>query len=498
MIIISRNLRKNINKNNKFYLTVKQQVSKYKYKQLYILFKKLCKYSKNLYNSALYNIRQYFFNTNKYLNYNNNYHSIKNNINYKLCEAQIACNILHIIDESFKSFFTLKEKGFKCNIPKYLDKNDYFILPTNKIHINKNNEWIIPLSYQILKEYNLTLKSKNRFKIKIPTILKDKKIKYIQVIPKYKGRIFEIHYTYEININNNIQINNNYLAIDLGVNNLFTCINYSHNSKKKINSFILDGKELKSINQGYNRIISKLQEKNTNKKLRYTKRMYNILKKRNNKINYYIHKTCKKLINYCLQNNIKTIVLGWNNDFQRKSNLGRKNNQYFANIPFSKLKDNLEYRCKMNNIKFFLQEESFTSKASFLDNDYMLSYKKDEKLGYVLRTINDKVESTYVDIENSTLKKKYFTGKRVKRGLYKSENGILINADMNGALNILKKYLLNEEYKQLNKGKVVSRKISYEDLIESRDIHNLYEDISTLYCRGALVAPIRIRVRESI
>jgi len=270
-----------------------------------------------------------------------------------------------------------------------------------------------------------------------------------------------------------------------------TCINYNHNSKKKINSFILDGKELKSINQGYNRIISKLQKKNTNKKLRYTKKMYNILKKRNNKVNYYIHKICKKLIDYSLQNNIKIIILGWNNDFQRKSNLGKKNNQFFTSIPFSKIKDNLEYRCKMNNIKFVLQEESFTSKASFLDNDYILSYKKDEKLGYVLRTINDKIE----------LKKKHFAGKRIKRGLYKSKNGILINADMNGSLNILKKYLLNKEYKkikQLNKGKVISRKISYEDLIESRDIHNLYEDISTLYCRGALVAPIRIRVQESI
>jgi len=194
--------------------------------------------------------------------------------------------------------------------------------------------------------------------------------------------------------------------------------------------------------------------------------MYNILKKRNNRINYYIHKTCKKLIDYCsktkglselashcLQNNIKTIILGWNSDFQRKSNLGRKVNQFFTSIPFSKIKDNLKYRCKLNNIKFILQEESFTSKASFLDNDYILSYKKDEKLGYVLRTIDNKVESTYVDIENSTLRKKQFAGIRVKRGLYKSKNGILINSDMNGALNILKKYLLNEEYKQLNKNK---------------------------------------------
>ena len=269
VIAISRNLKNKNTNDNKFYLTIKQQISKYKYKQLYKLFKKLCKYSKNLYNSALYNIRQYFFNTGKYLNYVNNYHSIKNNINYKLCEAQTACNILHIVDENFQSFFALKEKGFKCNIPKYLDKNDYFILPTNKIRINKNNEWIIPLSSQILKEYNLTLKSKNRFKIKIPTILKDKKIKYIQVIPKYKGKIFEIHYIYEININTNIntniQVNDNYLAIDLGINNLFTCVSYNHNSRKKINSFILDGKELKSINQGYNRIISKLQKLNTNK-----------------------------------------------------------------------------------------------------------------------------------------------------------------------------------------------------------------------------------------
>ena len=433
-------------------------------------------------------INQYFIHTGKYLGYSDLYHIIKNEPIYKLCEAQIACTILHIVDENFQSFFEVKQKGYKVNTPRYLDKNDYFILPTNKIHINKNNEWIIPLSKLILKKYNLNAQSKDRFRIKIPTILKDKKIKYIQVIPKYKGKIFEIHYTYEIEINENIQVNDNYLSIDLGVKNLMTCINYNHNSKKKINSFILAGKELRSINQGYNRIISKLQKLNTNKNLKYTKKMYNILKKRNNKVNYYIHKTCKKLIDYCLQNNIKTIILGWNSDFQRKANLGRKNNQFFTSMPFSKIKDNLEYRCKMNDIKFVLQEESFTSKASFLDNDYMLNYKKDEKLGYVLRTIDDKVE----------LRKQQFTGERIERGLYKSKNGILINSDLNGALNILKKYLLNKEYKQLNKCKVVSRKISYEDLMESRDIYNLYEDISTLYSRGALVAPIRIKVRESI
>ena len=493
---MSRNINSKIN--NKNYLTIKQHISKYKYNNLYKLFKQLCKYSKNLYNNALYIIRQYFFNTGKYRNYLDLQKELQGTYNYKQLEANCSCNILHIVDENFKSFFTLKEKGIKCKIPKYLDKDDYFNVCTHKVHI-QNNKWIIPLSKNLLNKYGFNNKSKNRFKIKIPTILKDKKIKYINIIPKYEGISFEIHYVYEINIKKEIKDNNNYLSIDLGVNNLCTCVHYKSNEKLKniFKSFIIDGKKLKSINQYYNKYVSLLQKKNNNNQ--FTKRMYNILKKRNNQINDYIHKSCNYIINYCLNNNINTIILGWNIDFQRniifkyfnKSKKRKAFNQYFSSIPFSKLKNNLEYRCKINNIQFILQEESFTSKASFIDNDYLFSYIRDEDNKIVLRTLDNKVE----------LKKIEFVGKRKYRGLYISKNGIKINADINGSLNIMKKYLMRKKYEENLQN--IESKIVNSQIYEGNDIfqysNDMYEDMyedmmRVLYYRGKLVVPLRIKL----
>ena len=364
----------------------------------------------------------------------------------------------------------------------------------------------------------------NRIKIKIPNILKDKNIKQIWIIPKNKGHYFEIQYVYEINEINNQFINNEnkYLSIDLGVNNLATCTYYNPYSislKNKFKSFIIDGKKLKSINQFYNKQISKLQSLAAKdyKAPYYTKQMYNITRKRNNRINDYIHKTCKYIINYCLTNKINIIILGYNENI--KQNLKTNNcfsikhkymtkavKQNFVNIPFYRIKENLSYRCKLHNIKLIIQEESYTSKANFIKNDYIPTYGK--------------VESTYVDIENSTLKKnvydenkKYkFTGERINRGQYKYNCDLnlkldYINADLNGSLNIMRKYLLNEEYKYLNKSKVVNIIKDFDIVKDFNDIVNDFNDIvndfndivkdlnDILYHRGVLVTPIRIHLK---
>lgn len=416
------------------YLTIKQQV-KHLTKEEYNILRELCKISKNLTNQAIYNVRQYYFQEKQYLRYESNYHEMKYLENYKLLNADISQQTLKNVDQMFKSFFALIKlaKQGKYNfkhirLPNYLPKNSYSNLIIGQVKIKDDNILMIPYSNTFKKKYKV-----NRINIKIPQVLENKEIKQIQIIPKFNARFFEIQYTYEIQ-EENIKLNtNNALAIDLGVNNLCTCIT---NTGK---SFIIDGKKLKSINQFFNKQNAKLRSiKDKQNILRQTKQQFLISRKRKNRIDDYINKTCRYVINYCLSNNIGTLVVGYNQSFQCKANLGKRNNQIFTQLPFGKIREKLEYLCKRYNINYILQEESYTSKASFFDNDELPIYNADNPQTYE------------------------FSGKRIKRGLYQTKNNYLFNADCNGALNILRK------------SSVV--------------------DLSILYSRGALDTPKRIRI----
>ena len=413
------------------YLTVKQKVknlSKDEYKSI----KKLSHIAKNLTNEAIYNCRQYYFNEGLYLNYEKNYTLLKNSDNYRLLNSNMAQQILKEVDGSFKSFFgllKLAKKGkynFKdIKMPSYLDKNGFTTLVIGFVRL-KDDILIVPYS-------NSFKKTHQEVKVKLPSVLKDKKIKEIRIIPKQHSRYFEIQYTYEIEEIQRELNKENVLGIDLGIDNLCTCVTNTGAS------FIIDGRKLKSINQYYNKINAKLQSIKDKQKIeRTTLRQKRITRKRNNRINDYLSKAARTIVNYCLNNDIGKLVLGYNEDFQRNSNIGSMNNQNFVNIPYRKLRDKLIYLCKLYGIEFKLQEESYTSKASFFDGDEIPIYDKENPQEYI------------------------FSGKRIKRGLYQTSVGKLINADCNGALNILRK------------SKVV--------------------DLSILYNRGELNTPKRIRV----
>ena len=413
------------------YLTLKQQVKHLSKKEFRNL-KYLSHIAKNLTNEAIYNIRQYYFNKKKYLSYNENYKMLKNSENYKKLNSNMAQQILKEVDGSFKSFFGLLklakngQYNFKdIKLPKYLAKDGFTTLVIGFVRL-KNGMLIIPYS-------NLFKKTHQEVKIKLPPVLKGKKIKEIRIIPKQHSRYFEIQYTYEVEEVQRELNKENGLGIDLGIDNLCTCV--SNNGA----SFIIDGRKLKSINQYYNKINAKLQSIKDKQKIEHiTLRQKRIARKRNNRIEDYLSKAARIIINYCLNNDIGKLVLGYNEDFQRNSNIGSINNQNFVNIPYGKLRDKLIYLCKLYGIEFKLQEESYTSKASFFDGDEIPIYDKENPQEYI------------------------FSGRRIKRGLYQTSTGKLINADCNGALNILRK------------SKVV--------------------DLSVLYNRGELNTPKRIRV----
>lgn len=393
------------------YLTIKQQV-KHLTKEEYNILRELCRVAKNLTNQAIYNVRQHYFQEKQYLRYEANYYRVKNCENYKLLNSNMAQQTIKDVDSMFKSFFALIKlaKQGKYNfryikLPKYLPKNGYANLIIGMINI-KDSIITLPVSNAFKKKLDRRLK----VQIKIPKVLEDKKIKQIRIIPKFNARFFEIQYTYEVQ-EEEIKLDiNNALAIDLGVNNLCTCVT---NIGK---SFIVDGRKLKSINQFFNKQNARLQSiKDKQNILRQTKQQFLISRKRKNRVDDYINKTCRYIINYCLSNDIGTLVIGYNQSFQSKVNLGKRNNQIFTQLPFGKIREKLEYLCKRYNINYIMQEESYTSKASFFDNDDLPTYNMDNPQKYK------------------------FNGSRVKRGLYKTKEGYYFNADCNGALNILRK-----------------------------------------------------------
>ena len=224
----------------------------------------------------------------------------------------------------------------------------------------------------------------------------------------------------------------NILAIDIGLENLATCVTNTGTS------FIMDGRKLKSINQYWNKQKARLQSVADKQGQKMTHRLYRLARKRNNRVQDYIRKTARCIINHCIENQIGTVVCGYNPDFTRSINLGKKTNQQFTQISFGSLREALFGLCERYGIRYMEQEESYTSKASCLDLDEIPVYNP---------------EQPYTGT---------FSGERIQRGLYRFSDGRIANADVNGAANILRKSKQN---------------LNFEEL-----------------CRGLLDSPLRIRV----
>lgn len=413
------------------YLTVKQQLkhlSKTDYRNL----RRLCRTAKNLMNQAIYVNRQYYFSESKYLGYEKTYAELKTSDNYKILNSNMAQQSMKVVDGMFQAFIALlklvKEKRYdsKVKLPKYLPKDGFAPLVIQQFRI-QNQIFTLPYSRRYGAEHE-------KVSIKVPPILEGRKVKFIKIVPIQNAKYFEIQYTYEVAEEQREVDKQKALAIDFGIDNLMTCVTTSGKS------FIIDGRRLKSINQWYNKQNAKLASIKDKQKYGKspTNRQRTIARKRNRRVNDYISKACRIVINYCLRNEIGTLVCGYNVTFQRNTNLGKANNQTFVNIPFGKIREKLQYMCRLYGLEYVEQEESYTSKASFLDGDEIPVYNADNPQKYE------------------------FSGKRVKRGLYRSAKGIEINADVNGAANILRK------------SKVVP--------------------LEGLYCRGELGTPVRIRV----
>lgn len=383
------------------------------------LIKNLCHLSKNLYNASLYDVRQYYFETKSYRTWQSQASLFTKNKNpdYYALQSHLAQQILMQVGHQFIGFFNNKSNK-KKRIPKYKDKNGYNVITFPKLSISKEIDFDEDkqiYTYTLYKRsYNLKIKSTK------PNI---KMIKFVYDEVNDLIKCFKI---YEVGQSELKRDNSRYFSIDPGLNNIVSIYN-----NIGIRPLLYNGRPIKSINQYYNKTNAKLRSE-LPANIKSSKRLKQLSFKRNNKIDYEMHKISTHIINEAVKNNISKIIIGNNIGWKNEINIGRRNNQNFVNIPHSKLFNQLLYKGLLNGIDVIFTEESYTSKASFFDRDELPIYGQSD---------NHK-----------------FSGRRVSRGLYKDSKGNLWNADLNGGGNIMRKISDKAAYKGIRKTKELMKR----------------------------------------
>jgi putative transposase len=352
----------------------------------------------------LYTIRQYYFSTGKNLPWDTVVKDFRKNNqeDFRKLPSKVACHTVKLVGTSYKSFFKLVKSGRKANIPKYLDK----LKGRQVIHYEKG-------ALSLVKEGYISLSGTT---IQLKTDKPKDRIQFVRIVPKNAYYVVEIGYNEEVKF---IEDSDRIASIDLGVNNLATLT-----TNTGLSPLIINGRPLKYINHHYNKVKSKLQSdlQKQYPKRRMSNRIRTLTYKRNNRINNYLHKASRLIVNYLVSNKITTLVIGYNKGWKQSitskqevsTDVTKQNNQNFHTIPFYKFIQLLSYKCEISGIEVVIREESYTSLCSFLDNE---------------------------DIK----KHKNYKGERIKRGLFRSHTGKYINADVNASFNIMKKYLLSRK-----------------------------------------------------
>ena len=374
----------------------------------YKLIDEMCYNSKNLYNEANYMIRQEFIANKNYLNYYDMNKEFKTHENYKACFSQPANCTLRLLDKNWKSYFRAI-KDWKKNpekylgmpkLPKYLKKDGRYpwMIPNNSCLYDKENGELY-FRLNILKGYRFKCRCLGR-------------LIQVRFIPRGSCYVMEI--VYETEIPDTKTESNRIASIDLGVDNLVTMTN-----NIGLKPIIINGKGIKSINQYYNKRLAK--EKSL-LKIRHSKdwskKLDGITFKRYQRIKNYMHNASSYIVKWCAENDIDTLVVGKNKEWKQNASMSKGSNQKFVDIPYQMLLQQLKYKCDNVGIKYIETEESYSSGTSFLDGE-------------------------------EPIKQNYDKSRRIERGLFKSNSGLLINSDVNGSLQIMTKVFpnaFNERY----------------------------------------------------
>jgi len=367
-----------------------------------------CLISKNVYNEANYLIRQEFFKNGKWIRHRDLDKVMQHYDCYKMLGSQASQNLLRLLDKNWKSFFIAIKDWSKKNGVGYLGKP---VPPKYKEKINGRN--ILMIKNIQCKIINSTIyfswKPLNKFS-GIKTRVNGK-LQQIRFIPS--GNCYWMEIVYETNVPDINKDANRIIGIDLGINNFATIANNTD-----LKSIVIKGGVIKSMNRYYNKEKSRIQKETG---MVWNNRLRNLTDKHMRKLDYFMHITSKFVVDYCLTNNIDTIIIGKNNEWKQYVNMGHVNNQNFVCIPFNKFIDKVKYKCENVGINFIANEENFTSGTSFLDGEL-------------------------------PIKENYNIKRRINRGLFESNNNIKINADLNASYQIIKKVFPNAFNDKGNRG----------------------------------------------
>jgi putative transposase len=358
---------------------------------------KMCYHSKNLYNYVNYIIRKELDDYEYYISYTLLNNILKGTWQYKNCMSQPANCILLLMDKNWKSYF-IAMRGWKENPTKYLS------MPSFPKYLKPNGRyvWMIPNNTCYIKDGEVKFKMKLLQSYTWKTNANGRLIQ-VRFVPK--GTCYVMEVVTEVDIHPEFKSPSKIVSIDLGVNNFATISN-----NIGLKPIIINGKGVKSINQFYNKRRSELRAKL--EKVGWSKQLSEITTKRFNRIKNIMHHASKYVVSYCIENNIDTIVCGLNIGWKQRINIGKRNNQNMQFIPFDIFVKQLEYKCQEKGINFITTDEAYTSGTSFLDNE-------------------------------ESIKVNYNKKRRIKRGLFKSNDCTLINADVNGSLQIMRKVFPN-------------------------------------------------------
>ncbi|MBD1853447.1 IS200/IS605 family element transposase accessory protein TnpB [Cyanobacteria bacterium FACHB-502] len=350
-----------------------------------------------MYNVGLYRVRQFFFAEERYLPYEANYHHCKTNENYVLLHSQVAQSCLKSVNEAMEGFFKLlamKKQGsigVKVGLPRYLDKEGYFPLVYPQV-IVENGIIRLPVSQEWRKQYRTQYKKTFRpLQIRVPPDLVYQKIIELRIVPRFNARYFSVQFVYEVEEAKHDLDSNSVLSIDLGINNLAACVDTNGSA------FLIDGRKLKSINQWFNKEMARLQSTKDKQGIKgFTNRQAALTRKRNFRVDDYIKKAARLIVNHCIANRISKIVIGYNPGIKKEVNLGKVNNQKFVFIPHARMVEYIKHFAAKDGMEVFEQEESYTSQASFVDNDELPTWNADNPVektfSYEIRLISNTIK----------------------------------------------------------------------------------------------------------
>jgi putative transposase len=362
--------------------------------------------SKNLYNAANYEIRQAFFHEGTRLNYNEIDHRMQSHEAYKALPAKVSQQILMLLDKNWTAFFEACE-AYEEDPSKFTGRPR---LPKYKHKTEGRN--ILVYTVQALSKPGMRdgLIRPSGLPITIET--EHTVVDQVRIVPRHGYYVVEVVYTKEpvqANVDPSFCV-----AIDLGVTNLAAIAS----NREGFAPRLVNGRPAKAWNQWYNKRMKELKKQlPKDDRERVTKQMERITNTRNRRIQHYLHTASKRIIDFLVKEGIGTVIIGKNPLWKQETGMGKRNNQNFVSIPHARFIDMLSYKAALVGIGVEVREESYTSKASFLDLDPIPTYQPNDEEEHI------------------------FSGKRIGRRnrLYRTKDGRKICADVNGAYNILRK-----------------------------------------------------------